>query len=61
LEKPALASHTTTLPAHKKWDNGLTILKRKLQETTEIIGALEHLALRVFFMVEVFLRLFRNR
>jgi hypothetical protein len=46
----------------KKRNNGLlAILKRRLNETTEIIGALEHLALRVFFIVEVFLRLFKNR
>jgi hypothetical protein len=37
----------------------LAILKRVLHESTEVIGALEHLALRIFFMVEVFLQLFK--
>ena len=49
------------LVAKKRNKGLLAILKRRLNETTEIIGALEHLALRVFFIVEVFLRLFKNR
>jgi hypothetical protein len=50
------------LAAKRKRTNGLlAILKRRLNETTDIIGALEHLALRLFFMVEVFIKLFKNR
>jgi len=39
----------------------LAILKSILEDLTEVIGALEHLALRIFFMVEILLQLLRHR
>jgi len=49
------------LTAKRQRHGLLAILKKRLKETTDIIGALEHLALRIFFMVEVIIRLFKNR
>jgi len=58
---PRSGTRKNHLARHKKSDNGLAILKRQLSDITEIVGCLEHLALRLFFMVEVLLHLFRNR
>jgi hypothetical protein len=49
------------LTVKRQPDGLLAILKKRLNETTDIVGALEHLALRIFFMVEVIIRLFKNR
>jgi hypothetical protein len=58
--KSALVIRSEPLAAKKRL-NGLLAIQRRLKETTEIVGALEHLALRIFFIVEVFLRLFKDR
>jgi hypothetical protein len=58
----ALRNSQSPLAAKRKRHNGLlAILKRRLDETTDTIGALEHLALRIFFMVELLIRLLKNR
>jgi hypothetical protein len=58
---PRSGTRKHTLTALKKRANGLAILKRQISDITEIVGCLEHLALRLFFMIEVLMHLFRNR
>jgi hypothetical protein len=59
-EGPLWHSHNQ-LAARKRGSNDLAILKSKVETLTEIIAALEHLALRIFFIAELFLLLFRHR
>jgi hypothetical protein len=49
------------LPTPKSVASGLAVLKNNLETLTEILAALEHLVLRVFFLVEVFILLLRHR
>jgi hypothetical protein len=61
LGKPALATPRSKLVGKNSVQWRLAILRKTLEDSVELIGAFEHLALRLFFMVEIFLQLLRHR
>jgi hypothetical protein len=48
------------LATRKRVANDLAILKSKVEALTEVVAALEHLALRLFFVAEVLKGAFHN-
>ena len=59
MEGPLWHSHIALYRSRPaQW---LAVLKSNLETLIEVVAALEHLALRIFFIVEVFLLLLRHR